>query len=225
MDVGCAATGRRNVPAFRRRYTGHPSIMKMRSVAVIGLALMLSAGAAPDFSPDPTPEGRPPVVVASPPPPSPTKKPRVIPRERFLAEVRSHLGFREARHGVTPFGRWYARRVDDRSFATGAWCDMFLGYCAHRTGTDRRVGVHALTTDHAKAFHAAGRFDRTPRVGSIVFFDWQGSRNRECIDHVGVVEKVRPDGSVVTLEGNIGDRVDRHLRTTAHIVGFGHPRW
>ena len=146
-------------------------------------------------------------------------------RQRFLAEVVDHLGYREPGHGRTPYGRWYARKVADRSFATGAWCGMFLDYCAERAGVGRQVRGHAWTVAHARSFHADGRFDRRPRAGSIVFFDWDGSRRIEAIDHVGVVEEVLPDGRIRTLEGNTGDRVQRRERAMRTVVGFGHPRW
>jgi hypothetical protein len=61
-----------------------------------------------------------------------------------------------------------------------------------------------------------------------VFFNFPGdSVNR--ISHVGIVESVRPDGSIVTIEGNTderggrtGGKVMRKVRRVG-IVGFGIP--
>jgi hypothetical protein len=51
------------------------------------------------------------------------------------------------------------------------------------------------------------------------------SHDLDRIDHVGVVEQVRKDGTLVTLEGNTSDRVARRVRTMSTVVGFGHPEW
>jgi len=61
-----------------------------------------------------------------------------------------------------------------------------------------------------------------------VFFQWPGI-TRPC--HVGLVEAVRGDGSIVTIEGNTdvagggsGGQVMRHVRR-ANIVGYGYPNY
>lgn len=143
----------------------------------------------------------------------------------FLKEARSHLGDHEAGNGATRYGAWYARRVHDQAFVTGAWCDMFLGYCAAQIHAEDQVGVFAWTVAHARWFQDRKRFNREPKRGSIVFFDWSGSRRVDNIDHVGVVEAVRRDGTLVTLEGNTDNQVARRVRSLDFVVGFGHPKW
>ncbi len=141
----------------------------------------------------------------------------------FLKEVRRHLGEREHADGTTRYGVWYARRTGHPEFRSGAWCDMFLSYCGDKT--DSPVGVFAWTVAHARWFQKHHRFDRRPRRGSLVFFDWSGSRSIDSIDHVGVVEHVRSNGTLVTIEGNTDDRVARRVRSMSSVVGFGHPEW
>lgn len=141
----------------------------------------------------------------------------------FLREVRRHLGEQERSDGSTPYGVWFADRVGEPEFRTGAWCDMFLSYCGQRANAP--VGVFAWTVAHARWFQQQGQFNRKPRRGSLVFFDWSGSRSIDQIDHVGVVEHVRPDGLLVTLEGNTDNRVARRVRSMNSVVGFGHPKW
>ncbi len=141
----------------------------------------------------------------------------------FLKEARRHLGERERADGSTPYGVWFAARTHHPEFRTGAWCDMFLSYCGHKV--DAPVGMFAWTVAHAKWFQQRGRFNRNPRRGSLVFFDWSGSRKIDNIDHVGVVEHVRDDGLLVTIEGNTDDRVARRVRSMNSVVGFGHPEW
>ena len=62
-----------------------------------------------------------------------------------------------------------------------------------------------------------------PAAGALVFFDWDGDGSAE---HIGMVESVRPDGRVVTLEGNASqagrrDGVFRMVRSRSLILGFG----
>lgn len=141
----------------------------------------------------------------------------------FLKELRRHLGYSEPANGVTPYGVWYSRRVGDAQFRDDPWCAMFVSYCGDKTNAP--VGQFAWTVAQAKWFKQRGRFDRKPRRGSLVFFDWGGSHDLDRIDHVGVVEQVRKDGTLVTLEGNTSDRVARRVRTMSTVVGFGHPEW
>jgi surface antigen len=69
-----------------------------------------------------------------------------------------------------------------------------------------------------------GRWGSRPRTGAIVFYDWDGD---DLPEHVGLVEQVRADGRIVTIEGNATvpgrrDGVYRMVRR-ACILGFGYP--
>ncbi|HEX2312561.1 MAG TPA: CHAP domain-containing protein [Thermomonospora sp.] len=141
----------------------------------------------------------------------------------MLRVARSQLGYRERGDGWTRFGAWYAERHGDSAFARAAWCDMFLGWCADQAGALDVVGDFAYTPWHADWFRDRGRWSRTPRVGSLVFFDWGGSHDIGAIDHVGIVEAVR-DGAVVTIEGNTSNAVMRRVRRGG-IAGYGHPAY
>jgi surface antigen len=64
-------------------------------------------------------------------------------------------------------------------------------------------------------------------VSAVVFFDWGGSHKISQIDHVGLVERVGSDGSIVVLEGNAagpdpGFKV-RRTRYRGLIAGYGYP--
>jgi LysM repeat protein len=62
----------------------------------------------------------------------------------------------------------------------------------------------------------------------VVFFDWNGDGEA---DHVGLVEKVNPNGSIGTIEGNStnpsGGRfgVFRHTESAPYILGYGYPAY
>ncbi|MFB4274597.1 CHAP domain-containing protein [Nonomuraea sp. MTCD27] len=56
---------------------------------------------------------------------------------------------------------------------------------------------------------------------ALVFYDWSGGKSRSGIDHVGIVEKVNANGTIVTIEGNHGNKVARVPRSSS-IVGYGY---
>ena len=137
----------------------------------------------------------------------------------MLAKCRSYLGYQEEppHSNSTIFGQWYGLNP-------APWCDMFLSYCAAYTGEAAVVGRFAWTVAHARWFRDRGQWNQTPSPGAIVFFDWSGSKNIDAIDHVGIVEAVNADGSIVTIEGNSDDVCARRVRR-AFIAGYGHPAY
>jgi hypothetical protein len=144
----------------------------------------------------------------------------------LLRVARSQLGERERPDGWTRYGAAYHLRHKKNGFSTAAWCDMFLGWCAAQISPHalKIVGDFALTTVHAAWFQDAGRWGQRPRRGAIVFFDWGGSHRISAIDHVGIVEAIRADGAIVTIEGNTRNAVRRRVRRTG-IAGYGYPRY
>mmetsp|Transcript_33219 Transcript_33219/g.58194 ORF Transcript_33219/g.58194 Transcript_33219/m.58194 type:complete len:535 (+) Transcript_33219:427-2031(+) len=46
--------------------------------------------------------------------------------------------------------------------------------------------------------------DYEPQPGDIVLFNWEGAGSG-LVDHVGIVESVNPDGTLITIEGNTND--------------------
>jgi len=147
----------------------------------------------------------------------------------ILSVARAELGYTPGPHGGTKFGDWYARTIaKDQGFARAAWCDMFVSWCAHKAGVGDQVGQFAFTPYHATFFNRHGRWKKTPRVGALVFFDWDGSHKISQIDHVALVERVGNDGSIVVLEGNAsgpgGPKV-RRTRYNGFIAGYGCPNY
>ncbi len=145
---------------------------------------------------------------------------------KVLNIARSQLGYREGRRKDTKFGRWYGMN-------NVSWCDMFVSWVAVQAGAKDIIGRAAYTPSHAAWFRAIGRWHEKPQRGDIVFFDFPDSERR--IQHVGIVESVRPDGRVVTIEGNTrsgsgsgqqsGGGVYRRVRSPSIIVGYGRPRY
>jgi peptidoglycan hydrolase-like protein with peptidoglycan-binding domain len=130
----------------------------------------------------------------------------------------------------TKFGAWYG--LDGVQ-----WCGIFVSFCFYEAGlplppAKPREFVNpkgfAFCPFGIEWFRDQGRLLKTPQVGDVVFYNWSGSRVAE---HVGIVEAVNADGSVISIEGNtaiannsnggkVMRRGDHPLNT---IVGFGRP--
>ncbi len=103
------------------------------------------------------------------------------------------------------------------------WAGLFVSYCFYHAGlplkitTDKGFAYHPHA---AKWFKEHGWWHTTPQVGDIVFFDWGRD---ELPDHVGIVEQVNFDSSIVAIEGNNQNQVRRLTRKSSIIMGYGRP--
>jgi surface antigen len=145
---------------------------------------------------------------------------------QVLNVARAELGYQEGYNDWTKYGSWYGMN-------NAAWCDIFVSWVGNRAhGNTGLLGKYAYTPAHADWFKSKGRWSTSPKVGSIVFFQWAGW-SRIC--HVGIVEAVN-SGSIVTIEGNTnlaGDRLgagvfrqnrNRLLKGQGgYVAGYGHP--
>jgi hypothetical protein len=156
----------------------------------------------------------------------------------MVAVAKEQVGYIEPSNGRTKFGTWYGDEVNSSAYDAAAWCDMFICWCASLAGwrkggkqgkanAIKQVGgLHAYTPSHAGFFAQRSRFNNVPYVGSLVFFDWAGSKRLNAIDHIGLV--IGSTGrEVITIEGNTlkGSRpgVHKRYRDRATIAGFAHP--
>lgn len=136
----------------------------------------------------------------------------------FLSNAKRYLGVNGR---PNEFTKWYAKKVQDGNFLRAPWCDMFVSFVAHKSGLADQVGQFAYCPSHVAWFKKNKQWGKTPKVGAIVFFDW----NRDGVaDHVGVVESFN-GRTVITIEGNKGDRVLRVARSTGTILGYGYPKY
>lgn len=145
---------------------------------------------------------------------------------QVLNRARSQIGASEQPFGSnrTAYGAWYGLQGQP-------WCAIFVSWCTFHEGLPLPATISkgfAYTPAGAAWFQHRRRWTNRPAPGHIVFFNFPGdSVNR--ISHVGIVESVRPDGSVVTIEGNTderggrtGGKVMRKVRRVG-IVGYGIP--
>lgn len=109
-------------------------------------------------------------------------------------------------------------RTATRGAAAGApWCAYFVSYIAKQAGVPigpngDGMGYVPAITSWAKQ---TGKFispSSQVRAGDVILFGGSG--------HIGIVERVNPDGSLTTIEGNHSDRVDRVRRSKSEAIGF-----
>lgn len=143
-----------------------------------------------------------------------------------LDVARSQLGTRESPPGSnrTPYGAVYG--LDGQP-----WCQIFVWWCFRRADAGHLLPKGAYTPAVARWYRDRGQWGSTPRPGALAYFRFPGLGR---ISHVGIVETVPGDGSVITIEGNTsagtsgsqrdGDGVWRRRRR-AYIAGYAHPAY
>ena len=116
------------------------------------------------------------------------------------------------------------------------WCDQFVDWCFYQLcgkNKEKAEYIECQTGNYGagcgfslKYYKAAGRFDKTPKVGDQIFFKYNLNDTSYTADHTGIVVRVT-DSLVETIEGNSGNEVKRkaYQRTDKTIVGYGHPRY
>ncbi len=143
-----------------------------------------------------------------------------------LATARKELGYVENPKGSnkTKFGKQYG--MDGV-----AWCLIFLWCCFQNTkGAGKLIPKTGYTPTLADWARAQGKWGTSPRAGALALFDFPGDGvNR--ISHVGIVEAINKDGSIITIEGNTdeaggrtGGKVMRKTRKTG-VVGYYYPAY
>lgn len=145
-----------------------------------------------------------------------------------LTQAVAKIGVTETPPGSkhNEFTQWFG--------VNGAWCAMFVSWCCAHGGFSTDDGA-TLTMDGVKQttahgwayvpyllnnFRDAGRVVVDPAPGDIVTFEWDGD---SIPDHTGLVQEVRQDGTLVTIEGNHHGRVDRLFRARSVVAGFCRP--
>ena len=110
----------------------------------------------------------------------------------------------------------------------GPWCAYFVSWLAKSAGAP--IGAGGNGTGYVPTLEAWGKQEnrfvefgsQQPQAGDIVIFDWTGDNTS---DHTGIVERVDPDGTIHTIEGNASDKVMRrdYSSSTNDIRGYVRP--
>jgi len=147
--------------------------------------------------------------------------------QQVLQRAQSQLGVAERPAGSNHvlYCDWYG--------VVGPWCAMFVSWCAFQEGLPLAASTSkgfAYTPAGASWFQRQGRWSDEPQPGHVVFYDFPGD-DIHRISHVGLVESVEADGTIVAIEGNTdsrggrtGGQVMRRRRRTG-IVGYGVPAY
>ena len=152
----------------------------------------------------------------------------------------SNLDSKTANSGKGNYTK-YGRDLFNAGFFNGNkngfdWCAQFPTWCAWKlTGKDKKKTEYILCVGGdlsagcgfaLKYYKAAGRFDKTPKVGDQIFFKYNLNDTSYTADHTGIVVRVT-DGIIETIEGNSGNEVKRkaYQRNDKAIIGYGHPRY
>jgi hypothetical protein len=120
-----------------------------------------------------------------------------------LAQQELQAGVAEQPPGSNDSPRIAQYRQATAGSGVGPWCAYFTSWAAREVGAplgDNGQGfgrvddVWAWAESSGKAIPAGSG---TPQAGDLVVWD----------EHIGIVESVKPDGSITTIEGNSSNRV------------------
>ncbi|MFF4818073.1 peptidoglycan-binding protein [Kitasatospora sp. NPDC001309] len=135
-------------------------------------------------------------------------------------------GYKEGPNNDTVFGKWYGDNNEP-------WCDQWISYCAAMSGNADVIGKFEYCPSHVNWFKARGQWSEYPKVGAIVFYDWDGDY---VADHVGIVVSFT-DSTITTYEGNTssgnagsqgnGDGCYQRTRPrkVRQVLGYGYPSY
>ncbi len=109
-------------------------------------------------------------------------------------------------NNYTKYGVWYDDYYNTSGFSRGAWCAMFVSWCAAQAGVPADVFTyHASCTTGVSWWKQRNLFqysqyyggNYTPKAGDVIYF----GDSKTSMSHVGLV-RYAEGGRVYTIEGN-----------------------
>ena len=147
----------------------------------------------------------------------------------ILKIAQAEIGVKEspANSNNVKYNTWYYGKVVNGS--AYPWCAAFVSWVFSQVDPSL-IKKSVSCMEIGNWFKKNGQWKTSnPQVGDVVFFKYD--RNSRWTNHVGIIEKVNADGSIVTIEGNTsvtsddnGGSVMRRTRKT-NIVGYGTPKY
>jgi hypothetical protein len=129
----------------------------------------------------------------------------------------AELGQAEQPPGSNDSPRIAQYRTATAGSGVGPWCAYFVSWVARQAGAplgDRGEGFGSVDALYAWAQDAGRALPNgpgvVPRSGDLIVWD----------EHVGIVERILPDGRIQTLEGNSSDRVSRNVHHFSDALGY-----
>lgn len=147
--------------------------------------------------------------------------------KQVLGAAASEIGYTE-----NPAGSNRQKFAGESGTPNGvSWCAEFVSAIFKRCKVPAPMTASVAVME--EYFRDNNRFDGLPRTGDIVTYDWEDGGI--TTDHIGFVESVNANGSLVTIEGNTspddngsqtnGGGVYRRHRPRTFVRGFGHPEY
>ncbi len=159
--------------------------------------------------------------------------------EDLIAVATTQLGYTEgnstAGHGgttggsgnYTKYGAWYG-------INPGAWCAMFVSWCANQAGISTSIiPKHASCDIGMQWFQSKSKWQwspacggsYTPKRGDIIYFRTNTNQVSDST-HVGIVYNYS-SGRVYTIEGNASNKcmTKDYPVSSANILGYGTPAY
>ncbi|MBR3842560.1 MAG: CHAP domain-containing protein [Christensenellaceae bacterium] len=158
-------------------------------------------------------------------------------RQKLVSTAKAYLGCTEAdgthRKIIDIYNAHKPLAVGYKVSYTDAWCSTFVSAMSILCGMTDILPTECGCGRHIDLFKKLGAWVESdtyvPKIGDVVFYNWNDSGVGECTSgasHVGIVTSC--DGKNITvIEGNIGNAVG--YRTIAvdgrYIRGFGVPKY
>lgn len=143
--------------------------------------------------------------------------------KNVLDRARKEIGTKEKPTNRTKYGQWYG--LDGN-----AWCAMFVSWVFFNAGMplsfSTKKGFSWCKAGVAGFKKRKQWYRSNPKPGDVVFYSYRPGH----VNHVGIVESVGRDGSIITIEGNYSDQVKRVKRTRQNgliksVIGYGRPKY
>lgn len=125
---------------------------------------------------------------------------------------------------------YYGHEVSGSAYP---WCCVFVWWVFRECGASDLFygGKKTAYCPTVEAYYKKlGKWYQDGQTGDLVLFDFSKNRKNNRAGHIGIVEKVNPDGSYTTIEGNTGSgnyanggAVMRRIRYKSTIRGFARP--
>ena len=136
----------------------------------------------------------------------------------LLRAAQGEVGQKEQPPGSNDSARIAQYRAAVPGGGVGPWCAYFASWAARQAGTplgDTGQGFARVDDVWSWAQRTGravqGGANAKPKPGDLIIWD----------EHMGIVEGVRPDGSIQTIEGNSSDQVARRVHSSSEpLVGF-----
>lgn len=142
--------------------------------------------------------------------------------QRVLKIARGEVGVKENPMGsnnVKYNTEYYGHSVSGSAYP---WCAVFVWWCFKHAGLSSLIPNTAGCDYLINWYKQRGLFHKTnPKPGDLIFYDW--NRNG-APDHVGLVEGVSANGTITTIEGNVGNKVVKRTYMS-QILGYATPNY